>query len=369
MPTATRYRATFRLTVASAILNIGLALIKLIVGFIGHSQALIADGIHSFSDLLTDGIVLLAAKAASKGPDTEHPYGHGRIETAATIVVAMVLLAVGFAVFYDAIAALFNKQQHIVPELSVLVIAALSILGNEIFYQISMHVNKRWQSQLITSNAQHHRSDAYTSIIVLFAAGGAMLHLPYVDMLGAGIIALLILKMAISMMITCFSELIDTGADSKTLQQISTVAQNTAGVQAVHALRTRHIANRLLIDIHVIVNPTISVSEGHFISEQVEQQLKQALPQLQDVIVHIDAEDDEAYPNSVNLTDRASLMPLIKENLPEHTDRIELHYLSGKIHIDIYMAKEYILSSQQQQDACSALQKVENVDQIKFFYQ
>lgn len=337
-----RYIIARRATLYSAAANIALALIKIIGGYFGNSYALLADGIHSFSDLITDGLVIIAAKAGGQLPDKEHPYGHQRIETITAILLALILAAVAFSIAYDAIHLIFNKKQVTQPEYAIIVIAAISIGVKEWLYRYTLKLGHSIKSNLLISNAWHHRSDAFTSIIVLISVIGAFLGFRHWDAIGAFIIALLIIKISIQMIAAGVKELIDTAVDEKTHQEFVAFIQKIPGVQSIHQLRTRTHGENVFIDIHIIVDPFISVSEGHYIGEQVRVLLIKQFKNVRDVTVHVDPEDDEEFTNSLNLPARNIILLDLKkywQHLPGYNNIIKFtfHYLKGRLHVEIVM--------------------------------
>lgn len=324
-------------------MNACLGMLKIAFGYWGHSQALMADGVHSLGDLLTDLAVLLAAKAHSQGPDSAHPYGHGRIETAATAAISVFLLFIGSMIIYQAIEALLFHHFEALPSYSVMIIAVISMLGNEIFFQWTVRVGRKVKSDLLIANAWHHRSDSLSSLVVLIGVAALyFLHLPWADRVAAIFVGLLIVKMAISMSWASICELVDTGADLATTEAIRQCIQKTSGVVAVHMLRTRMLAQEMFVDVHIQIEPHLSASEGHYIGDLVIHHLKQRLPNISDVTVHVDIEDDQAmHPDYVFLT-RPTIERRLQAacaDLPLWRDppALILHYLEGQLHVELLL--------------------------------
>ncbi len=336
-----RYHTVFIVSIINAIINLLLAILKIVFGITGHSQALVADGIHSFSDLITDGLVLVAARMGSQLPDKEHPYGHRRIETIGSIIIAVILIIVAVIIGYDTTDHLILSLASPKPSLTVVIVALVSIVANEGLFWYGLLQGKRIQSDLLRSNAWHNRSDAFTSIVVLVAAGGDLLGVHYLDSVGAIIIALIILWMGVKIAWRCFSELIDASVDDKTLSKIQQQISKVDGVKAVHQLRTRMHGDNIFIDVHIQVDSFISVSEGHFIGDQVHLTLNNNIDNITDVTVHIDAEDDEIQMPSVNLPTRKQLDELLATHLsqlPGYSSIIRktLHYIDGKLIVELH---------------------------------
>lgn len=336
----TRYQTARKVTLISALTNTLLAIGKVAVGYLGYSHALIADGLHSFSDLISDALVIIAAKAGERVPDEGHPYGHRRMETMGAIIISLLLIIVAGTIVYDAVVHIIAGESVHAPEFIVLIAALVSILANEWLYRFTLKKGKAINSALLITNAWHHRGDALSSVIVLLAAGGAMLGIPYFDAIGAVLIAILIFKMGFQMMISGLKELVDAAVDSNTLAQIRAVIKSVPGVVTVHQLRTRMHGGNILVDVHIIVDPYISVSEGHHIGECVHVALMQEVRNVKDVIVHIDPEDDSVSMPSLDLPNRRTIEEKLSkrwQNLPAFPGikRITLHYLNGQLTVEI----------------------------------
>lgn len=346
-----RYQVARQVTFISALTNLGLALGKIIVGFIGYSHALIADGLHSFSDLISDALVIVAAKAGEREADEGHPYGHRRLETIGAIVISILLILVAGGIVYDALQEVFSPTISKKPEILVLFVAIISIVANEALFHYTLKKGKQINSSLLITNAWHHRGDALSSIIVFFAAGGAMLGWHYFDAIGAILIALLIFKMGLKMMLAGFQELVDAAVDSPTLTHIRSVIKSVPGVVMIHQLRTRLHGGNILVDVHIIVDPYISVSEGHHIGESVHVALMREVPNVEDVIVHIDPEDDSISKPSIGLPTRQEIEEELNQrwkNLPAFPGikRLVLHYLNGQLTVEISLPAEVVSSKQ-----------------------
>ena len=332
------------------IVNLFLSIGKLVFGFIGHSQALIADGLHSLSDLVSDGMVLLATHHSNVEADEDHPYGHARYETFATITLAVLLTAVGIGIGVDAINRLIDYQSIATPTLMTLIIAGLSILSKEVLYQYTMIVARRVKSKLLEANAWHHRSDAISSIVVFVGIAGAIWGYPLLDSVAAIIVAFMVCKIGWDLGHQSFQELVDTGLEPETLQEIEETILSVDGVKQMHMLRTRRMGHSALADVHILVSPKISVSEGHQISEAVEIALIGQFDEVNDVTVHIDPEDDEHTENSCkHLPLRADILSSLSEywqDIPETQQLLDttLHYLDGTVNIELVLPLKIIQS-------------------------
>jgi cation diffusion facilitator family transporter len=330
-------------------LDLVLGIVKIIVGFVSHSQALVADGVHSFSDLATDLLVIAAARHATQGPDQEHPYGHGRIQTAASVFLALSLVAVALGIVWDSLARLQNVDGNLQPGYWALVVAAVSALLKEAIYRYTARSARRLDSKLLEVNAWHSRSDAFSSLVVIAGTGGAIAGFPWADPAAAIMVAGLIIHIAWKIGREGFNELIDTGVSPDLAKQIEFLIMQVDGVREMHQLRTRKMGSEILADVHIHVGPRISVSEGHRIGDAVTERLEQGTPGLRDVTVHIDPEDDDQKQPSINLPLRPKIVDAVKNAFEELQNtgfisqtesplNIVLHYLEGKLSVEIWLS-------------------------------
>ena len=337
-----RYRETVRVTLIGSVIDLSLGIAKILVGFLAHSQALIADGIHSLSDLGTDVIVLFAAKHSHQEADEEHPYGHGRIETVATVGLGVSLIAVAIGISFDATDRLFHPEELWIPGKWALVVAFISILAKEAIYHYTMRAARKFRSNMLEANAWHSRSDAISSIVVVIGVAGSMAGLNYLDAIAAVGVALMIAKIGWDLAWHSLRELIDTGLDPERLEQIRNSILAVDGVKTLHILRTRLMGGDALVDVHIQVQPQVSVSEGHQISETVRHVLIRKYDEVSDVMVHIDPEDDELCAPSAGLPLREAILTKLDSAWSEidesrQIDDITLHYLEGKIDVELLL--------------------------------
>ncbi len=336
-----RTQTSQKVTLVGAVVDFLLAVFKIIAGFVGNSGALIADGIHSFSDLLSDGLVLYATKHSFLDADEEHPYGHKRFETVATLGLAIILAIVGLGVIFDAITRLANPASLSHSAL-LLSITALSIFSKEALYWYTLKVANTYKSDLLKANAWHHRSDSLSSIVVLVGIFGSLNGYPYLDSIAAIIVGLMVVYIAWKLGLGATKELVDTSIDAQQVAQLKHALGQISGVNSVHSLRTRKIGHTISCDVHVQVDPFLSVSEGHIISVSVERVAQKCLKDLSDVTVHIDVEDDEINAPYETLPERSQALGILTKALFNNEydgeiNRIQLHYLEGKIHVDFYL--------------------------------
>lgn len=339
-----RQQATRKVTLIGAATNTILAIAQLFGGFLTQSQALIADGFHTLSDLVSDFVVLITSYIAHKEADDNHPYGHGRIETLATVILGLMLAGVAVGIFMRGWERLFSGETLQAPEAVAMFFAMLAIVSKEALYHYTMRTAKRISSPMLKANAWHHRSDAISSIVVLLGIVGAQFGFPWLDPLAAMVIAGMILYMAVQLIMESTSELVDTGLAPEEVQEIHNVIAAIEGVENIHLLRTRRMGGHVLADVHLQVDGRISVSEGHFISDQVMHRLHKKFPDMRDIIIHIDPEDDESSHPCQHLPSRGELLERLKtiENMPDIWDsitHINLHYINGKIQMEVILGK------------------------------
>lgn len=339
-----RYKEIRKVTLIGSVIDLSLGVAKIFGGLIASSTALIADGIHSLSDLVTDIIVIYAAKHSHRDADAEHPYGHGRFETLATVILGIALVAVAVGIGIDAVDRLFHVERQLHPTLLAMYIAIISIISKEAIYHYSMIVARKYRSEMLKANAWHSRSDAISSVIVLVGVIGSMAGLEYLDAIAAVGVAVMIAKIGWNLAWQSLRELIDTGLDPERVDLIRSSILEVQGVKALHILRTRRMGGDALVDVHIQVNPNLSVSEGHHISEQVRQRVIADIDEVADVMVHIDPEDDETVAPSRHLPLRRDVLKRLKAawSAIEGTSLIRdqditLHYLAGKIRIDLVL--------------------------------
>lgn len=333
-----RYRQAQRVTLLGLCKNILLAVVKVLGGLTYHSHALIADGIHSVSDLLADSLVLVGSKYANQDADDSHPYGHERIETMATLFLSIILVIAGIGIAYDA-ALEFYKAKPDSPDALGIMVALFAILANETLFWLTRRVGERIQSPLLVTNAWHHRSDAASSIVVLLGICASLLGWHFFDALAAIIVAVLIVKMGIEYAWHSMAELIDTAVDEPLKNRIESIIGQVDGVTCIHQLRNRKMAGKVLVDVHVLVEPDISVSEGHYIAQHVHHALMNNIPDIQDVTVHVDPEDDESVCPSLSLPNRKVLEEALLNPLKQRHPclcKITLHYLDGVLTLDCF---------------------------------
>ncbi len=278
-----------RITVIGLIVNLMLSVLKFALGIVGRSQAVVADAVHSLSDMATDLLVLFGIRLWSAPADETHPYGHQRIETIITLIISIILASVAFGLGWAAVRRITGPQTC--PPLSIAMLGPLvSILAKEVLFRRTRAVGKRARSSALIANAWHHRSDALSSIPALVAVGVASYFPKWIilDQIGALIVALLILKVAWNIASPALAELSERGANHEEVRHIAALVKTVPGVYAAHKIRTRWFGTGIYVDLHVQVDGTITVDAGHQIAHQVQQKLLGEGPSVADVVVHIE---------------------------------------------------------------------------------
>jgi cation diffusion facilitator family transporter len=284
-------KETRQVTLAGLSLNLVLAIVKIIFGVVGRSQAVLADAAHSLSDMATDVLVLIGIRFWSAPADECHPYGHQRIETLVTVGIASLLAATGLGLGLDAIHRLGEPVGS--PRAIAFVAPLISIIAKEYLFRRTRAVGKRIHSSALIANAWHHRSDALSSIPALIAvlAAAANPKWAFLDSVGALIVSLLILKVAWDIAAPALSELTEQGASEEDVGVISNLALSTDGVSSIHRLRTRRVGAGWFVDLHAEVDGEMTVRDGHDIATKLIYKLLEEGPSVADVTVHIEPDE------------------------------------------------------------------------------
>jgi cation diffusion facilitator family transporter len=338
--TAEAQRATW----VSVAVNLLMTIAQLIVGWLANSQSLVAHGLHSFSDLLSDFLVIYATRQSAHPADAAHPYGHARVETAATLILGASLMLIGGGILWESGMRLQHVELLPAVEWLAFWVAVATVVAKEGLYRYLIRVAERLRSQLLIGNALHTRADAASALVVVVGIGGALLGWGFLDLLAAALMGFMILRMGAGLAWGALKELIDTGLDASRVEAISRTLLATPGVCGLHELRTRRMAHQALVDAHVQVAARISVSEGHRIAESARARVLREYPDVLDVLVHIDPEDDHdpdvaavrSPSRQVVLDDLTGLLV----DLPR-PERVVLHYLGGGVEVEVFMAHDF----------------------------
>tara|TARA_B110000003_G_scaffold105815_3_gene108175 strand:+ start:245 stop:1381 length:1137 start_codon:yes stop_codon:yes gene_type:complete len=377
MQAQSRSKQSQKVTIVGALVDFILSIIKIILGYIGQSGALIADGIHSFSDLLTDWVTWYAAKLSGDAPDADHPYGHERFETVATLGLSIFLAIVGTIIIFNGIGR-FSNPNALKHENWLIAAAALSIFSKEALYWYTVKVANNIKSDLLKANAWHHRTDAFSSVVVIIGIIGAANGFFFLDSVAAIVVGILIIYIGWQLGFEATKELVDTSIDQEDIKALHLALSEIKGVNSVHTLRTRKVGHKKSADVHVQVNPFLSVSEGHIISVSVERVAKECIEDLDDVTVHIDPENDEELEDAPykDLPERAQALKIISqtlklENINYELEKTQLHYLEGEILVDFFLSIDNLQHKEIQDiqsDLSMALEKLPGFGEVKVYF-
>lgn len=351
-------RVTTRVTLVGAVIDALLGGGKIALGWVTQSHALVADGVHSLSDLGTDALVLLAARVSHEAPDAEHPYGHARFETLATLILGSVLLLVAGGILWDGIARALHDDVVIRLNHWAFVVVIVSIAAKEAIYWYTLRAARRIGSKLLEANAWHSRTDALSSVAVLFGLLGVWAGFPLLDAAAASIVALLIAKIAVELLWDSVQELVDRAVPADEGARLHAVAMAIDGVRDIHHMRTRTMAGRTLMDIHLEVAPGVSVSEGHEIGCWVAAAIREAAPHVADITFHIDPENDEELEGQGPVALRPlrhDVLAALRQYWSTWIDAettYQLHYVRGRIDVDVGLATESSVTPEQLKAAC-----------------
>ncbi|MBN1815754.1 MAG: cation transporter [Sedimentisphaerales bacterium] len=286
-----------KITVWGLWVNIALAALKLTTGLLTGSLALAADGIHSVSDMATDVAVLLGTHFGAKEPDMEHPYGHGRFETFATAFVGLALIVVGGGMIQQAGLAIVRAHSGMKPVFQVgpwvMLTAAISIAAKEVMYWKTRSVAMATQSTALYANAWHHRSDALSSVAVFVGFIAMLFGYVHGDQIAAIAVGLMIILVGVKVIGGCYQELTERSADSKTMEQICRIIASEHRIRNWHKLRTRTVGREIFLDLHILVDPALSITEAHTIADGLERSLHAQMSRPLNIMVHIEPDIPE----------------------------------------------------------------------------
>ncbi|OQY05262.1 MAG: hypothetical protein B6I25_05795 [Planctomycetales bacterium 4572_13] len=279
-----------QVTFVGMAVNVSLSVLKIVFGSLVGSIALLTDGFHSLSDLATDAAVLVGVHFGSKEADHEHPYGHGRIETFSAALVAFILLVIGCVMISKAsmqIARLPGSRERL-PFLGIamILVSLVSVISKEFIYRWTRNVAKRTHSTALYANAWHHRSDALSSMAVLIGAAAVMFGYPHGDQIAAIAVGMMIILVAVKVFSGCLNELTERAVDQRTVKQIEKIIASEKCILDWHKLRTRTLGREIFIDLHILVDPGLNITEAHEIADSLEQSLHNRMTQPINVMVH-----------------------------------------------------------------------------------
>ncbi len=272
--------------------NLVLSVLKVTVGIVSHSIALVADGIHSISDIATDVAVLLGVHFGSKAADSKHPYGHGRLETFAAAAIALALIFVGLAMIYKA--SIGIGELHVArPGLAALFVALVSIVAKEWLYRITKKIAVSTHSSALYANAWHHRSDAFSSVAVVIGIASVMLGFEHGDQIAAIAVGIMIALVGGRLLGDCFHEFSESAVDSDTIDSIRNIIEANDQIRNWHKLRTRTVGREVFLDLHILVDQSLNITDAHEIAESLENALHRQLARPVNITVHVEPDMPE----------------------------------------------------------------------------
>ncbi|MCX8065481.1 MAG: cation diffusion facilitator family transporter [Candidatus Hydrogenedentes bacterium] len=288
----------YKITWIGLFLNLFLTSLKVVVGYMSNSKALIADGVHSLSDCVTDFAILLGGRYWFAPADEEHPHGHGRLELLVTVFIGIVLGFVGLLLSYKAILPIVSREIPDINSLPVISVAFLSFVSKEWLYRYTVKVGKRVHSSALIANAWHHRSDSLSSLPVLIAGIAVLIDPVYrvLDPVATVIIGVFIMYSAVVLVLPALNHLIDRGVSKEEINEIRDLAISMDGVKDVHAIRSRHIGGGISVDLHLLVEPCLSVKEGHTIAGKVKNKILREKENIVDVLIHVEPYEETQDP-------------------------------------------------------------------------
>ena len=286
-------RVANKVSFVTIIGNILLSVMKLIAGFVAHSNAMISDAIHSASDVFSTFVVIIGIKLASKKADKEHPYGHERLECVAAIVLSMVLFITGFGIGTAALKNITSGDYNniVVPGILALVAAIVSIVSKEAMYWYTRYNAKRIDSSALMADAWHHRSDAFSSIGALIGIAGARLGFPIMDSIASLIIFVFIIKAAYDIFKDAIDKMVDHACDDDTVNQIRECVMKHEDVLGIDMLQTRIFGNKIYVDLEIATDGSYTLSKAHTIAESVHDDIEKSFPKVKHIMVHVNPAD------------------------------------------------------------------------------
>ena len=334
-----RYATISKVNWVCSIVDALLSIFKLGVGFLTRSPALIADGLHSLSDLATDILALILGNMAQHGPDDDHPYGHARYETIGTAILGATLVAVAIGIGYENLVAAWHGDT-IIPHWASLIAVAISIVSKEALFHYTMKYAKVTRSNLLEANAWHSRSDSLSSIVVFFGILGAMAGYPILEYIAALGVAVLIGKMGITLTWDAAQDLLDRGVSKDKVEAYRATLNDVGAIDDVHMIRTRLMGTDVFIDAHIQVNPNYTVSEAHQVNDYTTAKLKNTHDEITDVTLHIDFEPDNTQKKTSLMPKRAPLEQALAATELANYKRCYLHYSGAHLSAELLFAKD-----------------------------
>jgi cation diffusion facilitator family transporter len=282
-----KQKAAHKSTMVSVAVNVVLSSLQIVVGSVAHSSALIADGIHSLADLLSDFVVLFVNRHSAKEADADHNYGHYRYETAASLFLGLSLIGVASMMLWNAGNKIIFHPSSAQVQVIALWVAILALISKEVLFRYMLAIAQKVRSKMLVANAWHARSDAASSLLVAFGIGGALLGYPVLDAVGALVVGLVIIKMGIEFSWDALHDLMDRAASEEEAEKIRKIIIESPQIKNCHDLRTRKMGDMIFVDVHIEIDGNLSVREGHDIAAEVRKNVTLQLPVI-DMMIHID---------------------------------------------------------------------------------
>ena len=341
-------REATNVTLVGMLLDLLLGVGKIVGGAVTNSFALITDGIHSLTDAGTDIFVLIVTRVSHAEPDAEHQYGHGRFETLGTIAMGVVFFITAAILLYDSINRLQLDEPLPTPSGGGIAIALLSIAAKEWIFHYTMRVAKKLNSSLLRANAWHSRTDAISSVAVLVGIIGARQGYPWMDTVAGMFVALIIAKIGWELCADSLIELVDTAVPKQRREQFESCILSVDGIRGITELRSRTTGGKIILEVRLLVNSYISVSEGHQLGELVNKSIISQFGDVSEVLIHIDPAQHEITENELQLPERSEVIASLKScwsNLidPQSIASLDLHYLGGAIEVDLMLDVDELL--------------------------
>lgn len=281
-----RYDESNKVTIISILVNIGLTILKILSGILGNSAAIIADGVHSASDIITSVGVLIGNKVSRKPRDDEHQYGHEKAEGLISFTLATVLIGISFKIGYDGFKELINVKNILVPNALPLIVALISIAVKEYQYQITIRVAKRINSSSLKADAWHHRSDALSSIAAFIGIGGAMLGLKILDPIASIIVAIIVVKVGIDILKSACNELMDSSISKQDISTIKSLVDSDEKIYGIKDFKSRKYGSVAYIDMSIFIDKSKTLEEAHEIADNLEHTIISGLSYIKEINIH-----------------------------------------------------------------------------------
>ena len=281
-----RYDESNKVTLITILLNIGLTILKILAGILGNSTAIIADGLHSASDIITSIGILIGNKISRKPRDDEHQYGHEKAESLVSFILAAVLIIVALKIGYDGVKELFNINDILIPNSLPLIVALISIGVKEYQYQITIRVAKRINSSSLKADAWHHRSDALSSIAAFVGIGGAMLGFKILDPIASIIVAIVVVKVGANILKSACNELMDSSISKQDICEIESLVDKDDEIYGIKDFKSRKYGSVAYIDMSILIDNKKTLEEAHDIADNLEKIIISNLGYIKEINIH-----------------------------------------------------------------------------------